>query len=66
LGQVFILVEILQAHGAKREDLAVGHASPGVLAALAGLRAVARAHLDIFYATLPRSCPPLFASLICA
>jgi 15-cis-phytoene synthase len=52
-GQVFLPVEILQAHGAKREDLAVGHASPGVLAALAELRAVARAHLDIFCAKLP-------------
>jgi 15-cis-phytoene synthase len=52
-GQVFIPVEILQAHEAKREDLAVGHASPGVLAALAELRAVARAHLNIFYAKLP-------------
>ena len=52
-GQVFIPVEILQAHGAKRADLAGGHASPGILAALADLRAFARAHLDIFYAGLP-------------
>jgi phytoene synthase len=52
-GQVFIPVEILQAHGAKREDLATGHASPGVLAALADLHARARAHLNIFYAKVP-------------
>jgi phytoene synthase len=52
-GQVFIPVEILQAHEASRDDFAAGHASPGVLAALADLRAVARAHLDIFYAKLP-------------
>jgi phytoene synthase len=52
-GQVFVPVGILQAHGASRDDFAAGHASPGVLAALADTRAVARAHLDILYATLP-------------
>ncbi|MGA7385666.1 MAG: phytoene/squalene synthase family protein [Methylocella sp.] len=52
-GQLFIPVEILQAHGASRDDFAAGHASPAVLAALADTRAVARAHLDIFYAGLP-------------
>ena len=51
-GEVFVPVEILQAHGASRADFAAGHASPGVLAALADLRAVARVHLDIFYAML--------------
>jgi phytoene synthase len=52
-GQDFIPVEILQAHGTNRDDLAAGQASPGVLAALADLRAAARARLDIFYAKLP-------------
>jgi len=52
-GQVFIPAGILQAHSASRDDFAAGRASPGVLAALADLRAVARAHLDIFYARLP-------------
>jgi 15-cis-phytoene synthase len=52
-GQVFVPAEILQAQGANRDDFAAGRASPGVFAALADLRAVARAHLDIFYATLP-------------
>jgi 15-cis-phytoene synthase len=52
-GQVFIPVEILQAHGANRDDFAAGRASEAVLAAIADLRAVARAHLDIFYAKLP-------------
>jgi phytoene synthase len=68
-GQVFIPVEILQAHGAKREDLAVGHASPAVLAALADTRAVARAHLDIFYAKLPclpeKSRPAFLPASLC-
>jgi 15-cis-phytoene synthase len=52
-GWVFVPAAILQAQGASRDDLAAGRASPGVLAALAELRALARAHLDIFYATLP-------------
>jgi phytoene synthase len=51
--QVFVPVEILQAHGASRDDFAAGLASEGVLAALTELRAAARAHLDIFYAKLP-------------
>ena len=52
-GQVFVPAGILQAHGASRDDFAAGHASEAVLAALADMRAVARAHLDIFYAKLP-------------
>ena len=52
-GQVFVPAEILQAHGANGDDFAAGRASPGLLAALADLRAVARAHLDIFYAKVP-------------
>jgi 15-cis-phytoene synthase len=52
-GQVFVPIEILQTHGASGDDFAGGHASPAVLSALAELRAVARAHLDIFYAGLP-------------
>jgi 15-cis-phytoene synthase len=51
-GEVFIPVEILQAQGASRDDFAAGHASPGVLAALADLLVLARAHLDIFYTKL--------------
>jgi phytoene synthase len=52
-GQVFVPAGILQAHGASRDDFVAGHASPEVLAALAHLPALARAHLDIFYAKLP-------------
>jgi 15-cis-phytoene synthase len=52
-GQIFVPAEILQAHAASRDDFAAGRASPGVLAALTDTRAVARAHLDIFYAKLP-------------
>jgi 15-cis-phytoene synthase len=68
-GQVFVPAGILQAHGASRDDFAAGRASPGVLAALAELRAVARAHLDIFYATLPglpeKSRPAFLPACLC-
>ena len=52
-GQVFVPAEILQAHGASRDDFAAGRASEAVLAALADLRVLARAHKNIFYAGLP-------------
>jgi 15-cis-phytoene synthase len=68
-GQVFIPIEILQAHEAKRENLAAGHASEAILEALADLRAVARAHLDIFYAKLPglpeKSRPAFLPTSLC-
>jgi phytoene synthase len=68
-GQVFIPVEILQAHGASRDDFAAGRGSEEVLAALADLRALARAHLDIFYAKLPglteKSRPAFLPASLC-
>ncbi|MGB6325286.1 MAG: phytoene/squalene synthase family protein [Methylocella sp.] len=67
--QVFVPAGILQAHGADRDDLAAGQASEGILAALADLRAVARAHLDIFYAGLPglpkKSRPAFLPACLC-
>ena len=47
-GARFVPAGILPAHGASRDDLAAGHASEGVLTALAHLRAITRAHLDTF------------------
>ncbi|MGH6841017.1 MAG: phytoene/squalene synthase family protein [Methylocella sp.] len=52
-GKVFVPAGILQARGASREDFVAGHASPGVVAALADLRVLASAHLEIFDAGLP-------------
>ena len=52
-GKVFVPAEIMQAHGARREDFVACLASEEVLAAIADLLARARAHLDIFYAKLP-------------
>ena len=62
-GHVLVPADILQAHGASRDDFIAGHASEAILAALADLRARARTHLDIFYAVLPgvpEKCRPAF------
>ncbi len=52
-GQVLVPAEILHAHGSGHDDFAAGRASEAVLAALADLRVLARAHKNIFYAGLP-------------
>jgi phytoene synthase len=44
-GQVFIPAEVLAKHGARRDDILAGRASPGVYAALREMRAFARRHL---------------------
>ena len=65
-GQVFVPAEILRAHGAEHDDLASGRASPAVLAALADLRATARARLDTFDArlhSLPEKSRPAFLAV---
>ena len=65
-GQVFVPAEILREHGAEPGELADGRVSPGVLAALADLRALARAHLDTFDArlhSLPDKSRPAFLSV---
>ncbi|MGH6863023.1 MAG: phytoene/squalene synthase family protein [Methylocella sp.] len=68
-GQVFVPVETLQAHGASHDDFVAGHASPEILAALADIRDVARAHFDIFYAELPglrdKSRPAFLPACLC-
>jgi phytoene synthase len=44
-GQLFVPLEILERHGARRQDAAGGQATPELLAALAELRLCARRHL---------------------
>ena len=46
-GQVYLPKEIMERHGVVREDIVTGRGGPGLLAALADLRAVARRHLDL-------------------
>ena len=45
-GQLFLPAEILDRHGAPREDIAATRATPALGAALAEMRTRARAHLD--------------------
>jgi phytoene synthase len=62
-GQLFIPLEILKKHGLERAEIAAGQATPAVRAALADMRALARAHLEIFLSRiegLPDRCKPGF------
>jgi phytoene synthase len=52
-GQVYLPTELLVRHGTSREELLAGRSSPGLLAVLAELRAVTRAHLKQAMAGLP-------------
>lgn len=45
-GQVYVPIETLQRYGATRDDVASGRGGPGVLAAIADMRALARSHLE--------------------
>jgi phytoene synthase len=56
-GQVYIPQDILARHGVVREDIIKGRGGPGLLAALADLRAVARRHAQQVR-TLKGSIPP--------
>lgn len=47
-GQLYVPLDVLAKHGVERADFTAGRASPGLLAALADLRALARRHLDTF------------------
>ena len=44
-GQLYLPRDILERHGVTRDDVVLGRGGPGVMAALAELRAVARRHL---------------------
>ena len=55
-GQLYVPLELLERHGAPAEDILAGRATPEIIAALADLRGIARAHLDAYQqasATLP-------------
>ncbi len=68
-GQAYVPLETLRGHGASRDDLAAGSASPAVHAALADLRALVRAHLETFSARLSsvpdQSRPATLAAGLC-
>ncbi|WP_114186248.1 phytoene/squalene synthase family protein [Microvirga aerophila] len=65
-GQVFIPADILARHGVVREDIVAGRGGPGLRAALADLRAVARRHVEqvrILRPTIPPEGSPAFRLL---
>jgi 15-cis-phytoene synthase len=47
-GQLYVPLELLERHGARAEDIPAGRATPEIVAALADLRGIARAHLDAY------------------
>jgi 15-cis-phytoene synthase len=60
-GQLFVPFDVLQRHGAKPEDIFAGKVSPELRAALAEMRAHARAHLaevKVLIATAPAALAP--------
>jgi 15-cis-phytoene synthase len=65
-GQVFLPQDLLTRHGVVREDIVTGRGGPGLNAALADLRAVARRHLAqvrVLRPTIPENAVPAFRLL---
>jgi phytoene synthase len=60
---VFLPMQVFERHGVTRDDLTAGRGGPGLLAALAELRAIARDHLRrarALRATVPPAIVPAF------
>ena len=60
-GQLYVPLELLQRHGARPEDVFTRRATPELVAALAALRGVARAYLDVYHqasAAIPAAVAP--------
>src|SRR5262249_14259589 len=47
-GRLYVPLDSLDRHGARPEDILAGRATPGLAAALAELRQIARAHFDAY------------------
>jgi phytoene synthase len=65
-GQVFIPADILARHGVVRDDIVTGRGGPGLRAALADMRAIARHHMDqakMLRPTIPPEAAPAFRLL---
>jgi phytoene synthase len=65
-GQVYIPQDVLARHGVVREDIVRGRGGPGLVAALADMRAVARHHLGrarALKSTVPPGIRPAFQPL---
>jgi len=65
-GQVYIPQDVLARHGVVREDIVKGRGGPGLLSALADMRAIARRHRDqarTLKSTVPPEVRPAFQPL---
>ncbi|RDI60089.1 phytoene/squalene synthase family protein [Microvirga subterranea] len=65
-GQVYVPADILEKHGVVRDDIVTGRGGPGLEAALADLRAIARRHLDqarTLRPTIPTEAAPAYQPL---
>jgi len=63
-GQLFLPLEVLQRHGASRQDVAGGQATPQLLAALTELRQRARHHLREAQKLLAAASPAVLPALL--
>ena len=65
-GQVYVPAEILARHGVVRDDIVSGRGGPGLMGALADMRAIARWHLEQvrgLRSTISPEAAPAFRSL---
>lgn len=65
-GQVYVPQDILASHGVVREDIVSGRGGPGLIAAQADLRSVARRHLAqtrVLQGSIPPNVRPAFQPL---
>ena len=58
-GRLYLSKDVLDRHGVTRDDVVLGRGGPGLVAALADLRAEARRHLARVQALAPRQVTPL-------
>lgn len=63
-GQLYLPIELLQRHGARREEIANWQATPQLRAALADLRRAARMHLSAARPLLATAAPVVIPALL--
>lgn len=63
-GQLYAPIEVLQRHGARREDVVARRPTPQLRAALAELRREARMHLQAARRLLPAAVPAVIPALL--
>jgi 15-cis-phytoene synthase len=63
-GQLYLPIELLQRHGARREEIANRQATPQLRAALADLRRDARMHLSAARPLLAKAAPAVIPALL--